>query len=195
MHTLLIALRTTLVTLALTGFAYPLLVTGVAQAVFPNRANGSLVEDEKHQVVGSELIGQGFALPRYFQERPSAAGDKGFDPQASGGSNYSPTAQKLHDRMAGDVARLQKENPQAAGPVPAELVSASASGLDPEISPEAAAWQVPRVAQARGVARERVDEVLAAHVEGRDLGLLGEPRVNVLMLNLDLDRRFPSGGR
>ena len=122
MKTLVIALRTTLVTLVLTGFAYPLLVTGVAQVLFPGRANGSLVEDPKHQVVGSELIGQGFSSPGYFQERPSAAGDKGFDPQASGGSNYSPTAQKLHDRMAGDLARLQKENPQAPGPVPAELL-------------------------------------------------------------------------
>lgn len=190
MNTLVVALRTTVLTLALTGLAYPLLVTGLAQVLFPSRANGSLVEDERHQVVGSELIGQAFTQPHYLQGRPSAAGDSGYDPKASGGSNLAPTAQKLRDRFVADVARLQHANPHAPGPVPTELVSASGSGLDPEISPEAAAWQVPRIAEARDVAASRVREVIEAHLEGRDLGLLGEPRVNVLAVNLDLDRRF-----
>lgn len=189
MKTLVIALRATLVTLVVTGIAYPLVATGLAQAVFPGRANGSLVRDEQGQDVGSELIGQSFANPAYFQPRPSAAGN-GYDPTASSGSNLGSTSAKLRDRATQDVARLTKENPDATGLIPAELVAASASGLDPHLSPEAALWQVSRIAKARRVAPERVRTLLADRTEGRDLGFLGEPRVNVLLLNLALDRQF-----
>lgn len=187
---LLIALRTTAVTLILTGILYPYVVTGLAQILFPGRANGSLVTDEQGQVVGSELIGQGFAHPAYFQPRPSAAGDKGYDATASSGSNLGPTSKKLQDRVIQDLERLKEENPDALGPVPSELVTTSGSGLDPHLSPQTALWQIPRVAHARGVAPERVRAVVEAAIEGRDLGLLGEPRVNVLLLNLTLDRQF-----
>ena len=184
------ALRATVVTLVLTGLAYPLVITGVAKVLFPRRAEGSFVTDEAGKVVGSELLAQGFSNPAYFQPRPSAAGDKGYDPLASGGSNYGPTSKKLQDRGAADVDRLHKENPDAAGPVPVELVAASGSGLDPHLSPSAALWQVPRVAKARGVSPERVRALVEETTEGRDLGVLGEPRVNVLQLNLALDRRL-----
>ena len=185
-----VALRVTLFTLVLTGLAYPLLTTGVAQLLFPSRANGSMVTDEKNVVVGSELIAQGFAKAAYFQPRPSAAGDKGWDATASAGSNLGPTSKKLRDRIDADRARLEKENPDAPRPVPLELLTTSASGLDPEISPEAALWQAPRVARARGVSLERVRQVIDGAAEGRTLGFLGEPRVNVLLLNLALDRQF-----
>ena len=188
--TLLIALRTTVVTLILTGIIYPYVVTGLAQILFPWRANGSLVTDERERVVGSELIGQGFTRPAYFQSRPSAAGADGYDATASSGSNLGPTSKKLQDRVTQDLDRLKEENPGAPGPVPVELVTTSASGLDPHLSPQAALWQVPRVANARGVASERVKAVVEAVAEGRDLGLLGEPRINVLLLNLALDRQF-----
>ncbi|HKA89345.1 MAG TPA: potassium-transporting ATPase subunit KdpC [Haliangiales bacterium] len=190
------ALRATLVTLVVTGIAYPLVATGLAQAIFPGRANGSIVRDERGREVGSELIGQAFSNAAYFQPRPSAAGDKGYDATASTGSNFGTTSAKLRDRAAQDVARLEKDNPGAPGPIPAELVTASASGLDPHLSPEAALWQVPRVAKARGVAPDRVRTLVMDRIEGRDLGFLGEPRVNVLMLNLALDRQFgaPAGG-
>jgi K+-transporting ATPase ATPase C chain len=187
---LLPALRATVVTLALTGLAYPLLVTGLAQALFPRRASGSLVRDGSGRPVGSALLGQGFARPGYFQPRPSAAGEKGWDPLASGGSNLGPTSKKLRDKAAAAAAQLQKDNPDAPGLVPVELVSASGSGLDPHLSPAAALWQVPRVARARGLSPARVEAAVREAVEGRDLGLLGEPRVNVLLLNLDLDRQF-----
>jgi K+-transporting ATPase ATPase C chain len=185
---LLVALRMTVVTLVLTGLAYPLLVTAVAGVAFPAQAAGSLVTRDG-RVVGSELIGQAFTKPGYFQPRPSAAGN-GFDAAASSGSNLGPTSRKLRDRVAADVARLRQENPQAPGPVPLELVTASGSGLDPHVSPEAARWQAPRVAVARDVSATEIETIVRGHVEPRTFGFLGEPRVNVLLLNLDLDRRF-----
>jgi K+-transporting ATPase ATPase C chain len=184
-----IALRTTLVTLVLTGLIYPLAMTGAAQALFPARANGSLLRDEHGAVVGSELIGQVFVNPAYLQGRPSAAGN-GYDATASSGSNLGPTSQKLRDRVAGDVARLHKENPDAPLAVPADLVTTSASGLDPELSPAAALWQVQRIAHARQLDPERVRAVVESRVQGRDLGVFGEPRVNVLAVNLALDQQF-----
>jgi K+-transporting ATPase ATPase C chain len=187
---LIIALRATLVTLVLTGVAYPLLTTGAALALFPGRARGSLISDEQGRVVGSELIAQPFASAPYLQPRPSAAGEKGYDATASGGSNLGPTSKALRDRAIKEVERLRRDNPDAPGDVPMELVSASASGLDPHLSPEAALWQAPRIAQARGVASGRVRSVIDANVEGRDLLVLGEPRVNVLRVNLALDRLF-----
>jgi len=185
-----IAIRTTIVTVVLTGLIYPFVITGLAQVLFPWRANGSLVTDEKGQVVGSELIAQGFSNPAYFQPRPSAAGEKGYDATSSSGSNLGPTSKKLRDRITEDLKRLEEQNPQATGPVPAELVTTSASGLDPHLSPEAMLWQAPRVAKARGISLERVKGVVESNIEGRTFGLLGEPRVNVLLVNLALDRRF-----
>lgn len=189
MNHVAIALRTTAATLVLTGLAYPLAMTGAAQVLFPDKARGSLVEDGGGAVVGSRLIGQPFHNPAYFQGRPSAAG-AGYDATASGGSNLGPTSVKLRGRMTAEVQRLQGENPNAPGPIPAELVTASASGLDPHLSPGAARWQVPRIAAARKVSPERVQATLEDHVEGRSLGLFGEPTVNVLALNLALDRQF-----
>ena len=186
---IVIAVRITFVTLVLTGLAYPLVMTGVAQALFSQRANGSLVRDDKGAVVGSELIGQIFTNPGYVQGRPSAAGN-GYDATASSGSNLGPTSKKLRDRVTADIERLRKENPDAPLPVPDDLVTASASGLDPEISPAAALWQVARIARARQIAPDRIEEVIRSHVEGRDLGLFGEPRLNVLSTNLALDQHF-----
>ncbi len=186
----LIACRVTLFTLLLTGLAYPLLVTGLAQLLFPHHANGSLVRDDQGSIVGSELIGQDFSLPAYFQPRPSAAGDAGYDPLASGGSNLGPTSRKLRERAIREVERLHQENPEAARTIPVELVTASASGLDPHLSLAGALWQVLRVAKARGVSPERIEAIVGTNLQGRDLGFLGEPRVNVLLLNLALDRQF-----
>jgi K+-transporting ATPase ATPase C chain len=189
MSALLTALRACLVTLVLTTGVYPLIVTGGAQLLFRHEADGSLVTDEHGQVVGSSLIAQGFTRAAYFQPRPSAAGN-GFDATASSGSNLGPTSQKLRDRVLADAERLRHENPDAQGPVPAELVTTSGSGLDPHLSPEAVRWQVARVARARGVAPERILTLVEAETEGRTWGVLGEPRVNVLLLNLALDRQF-----
>jgi K+-transporting ATPase ATPase C chain len=193
---LLIALRATVVTLILTGLIYPLATTGASELLFGERANGSLSHSEGGQVVGSELIGQVFTLPAYLQGRPSAAGN-GYDATASSGSNFGTTSQKLRDRAVADVARLRKDNPEAPLPIPDDLVTASASGLDPELSPEAALWQAPRIARARGVTEDRIRGVIENRTEARDLGFLGEPRINVLEVNLTLDQQFgrpqPSG--
>jgi K+-transporting ATPase ATPase C chain len=185
----LVALRVTLFTLVLTGIAYPLAATGAAQVLFPAKANGSLAV-VGGKVVGSELIGQAFERGAYFQPRPSAAGEKGYDAGASSGSNLGTTSQKLKDRFIRDLTRLRKENPEALEAIPAELLTASGSGLDPHLSPDGARWQIPRIARARGVAPERIRATLDAFIEERDFFVLGEPRVNVLALNLALNRQF-----
>jgi K+-transporting ATPase ATPase C chain len=181
-------LRPALVLLAaltvITGLAYPLAVTGVAQLAFPSQATGSLIERDG-KIIGSALIGQAFAADRYFHGRPSAAGKNGYDASASGGSNLGPTSRALAERVKGDVARLRAEAP--SGSIPADLVTTSASGLDPDISPAAAALQVARVARARSMPPERVRALVETATEGRSFGMLGEPRVNVLRLNLALD--------
>ena len=174
------SVRVTLVTLVLTGLAYPLAMTGLSQLLFAHRASGSLVTDEKGRVVGSELIGQPFSSPGYLQPRPSAAGEKGWDASASSGSNLGPTSAVLRKRVAAEVARLRAENPEVTTPVPAELVTTSASGLDPHLSPAAAAWQAPRIARARGVAPERVLTILEEQGQ-EDLGtFLAAQRVEVV---------------
>jgi K+-transporting ATPase ATPase C chain len=183
----IIAIKITVVLVLVTGVLYPLLVTGLSQVIFPARANGSLVTANGH-VVGSELIGQNFARPEYFHGRPSAAGDKGYDGLSSSGSNLGPTSQKLIDRVKGDVEKFHAENPSFHGEIPADMLTASGSGLDPHISPESAAAQVDRVAQARKIAPEHVRQLVANYMEGRQFGILGEPRVNVLKLNLAMDR-------
>jgi K+-transporting ATPase ATPase C chain len=182
---LLISIWMTLATTVLLGVIYPLVVTGMARLIFPNQANGELVQSGE-KTVGSHLIGQPFTLPGYFHSRPSAAGPAGYDGNASGGSNLGPTNKALLDRVSASVQALHSENPNV--PVPIDLVTASGSGLDPDISPAAADFQVPRIARARGMSEGDLRALVQKHTEGRQLGFLGEPRVHVLDLNLELDQ-------
>jgi K+-transporting ATPase ATPase C chain len=175
----------TIVSIVILGLVYPLAMTGVAQAIFPKQANGSLVT-VKGKVVGSWIVGQLWTKPQYFQGRPSAAG-KGYDPTNTGGTNYGATSKKLKDSTQATVAALEKQNPDAKGAPPIDLVTSSASGIDPDISPEAAYWEAPRVALARRMSLDAVNSLIAQHVQGRTFGFLGEPHVNVLELNLALD--------
>jgi K+-transporting ATPase ATPase C chain len=178
----------TLVTTALLGLAYPLAVTALAQVFFPAKADGQLIE-RGGLTVGSSLIGQPFSSPGYFRSRPSAAGPAGYDAGASGGSNLGPTNRKLVERVRADVERLRAEDP--GGSLPVDLLTTSGSGLDPHVSPAAAEFQTPRVARERGMREEDLRRLIKEHTEGRQFGLLGEPRVNVLMLNLALDGLKP----
>ena len=187
MRNLLTAVLMTIVTTILLGLIYPLAVTGIAQLAFPDKANGQLIRRSDGAIVGSRMIGQPFSGPGYFHSRPSAAGAAGYDAVRSSGSNLGPTNQQLVDRVRTDVAKLQRENPAQA--VPIDLVTTSASGLDPHISPAAAEFQVPRVARERGLKETELRQIVSRHTEARTLGLLGEPRVNVLELNLELDTR------
>jgi K+-transporting ATPase ATPase C chain len=186
-HNLVVAALMTLVTTMIFGIGYPLVVTGLAQLMFPDKANGQLIEQDG-RVIGSRIIGQAFSSSGYFRSRPSAAGT-GYDPTLSGGTNLGPTNKKLIDAVKASVDEAHGETPGA--PVPVDLVTSSASGLDPHISPAAAAFQVPRVARERRTSEEGVRQVVSQYTEGRQLGFLGERRVNVLQLNLALDRQYP----
>lgn len=188
-NALITSLLYTAVTVVLLGIAYPLLMTGLAQAIFHNNANGQLIV-RNGVIVGSKIIGQPFHGAGYFHDRPSAAGVNGYDATSSGGSNYGPTNSTYIDRVENKTAELQKENP--GEPVPIDLVTASGSGLDPDISPAAAEFQIPRVARERGLSIARLQKLVAEYTEQRQFGFLGEPRVNVLELNLALDRLEPS---
>ncbi|MDE3198209.1 MAG: potassium-transporting ATPase subunit KdpC [Acidobacteriota bacterium] len=181
------AILLTIVLTVLTGVLYPLGVTAVAQGMFPHQANGSLIE-RKGKVVGSEIIGQNFTKPEFFHPRPSAAGN-GYDAANSGGSNLGPTNTALADRLNKDAAQFRKDNPDYTGPIPADAITTSASGLDPDISPANAMAQAARIARARGMSLDAVQNLIAANTEHRGLGVLGESRVNVLRLNMALDRK------
>jgi len=185
---LMTAVLMTVATTILLGLVYPLLVTAIAQVVFPKQANGQLIQ-KGGRLIGSTIIGQGFSGASYFHSRPSAAGN-GYDAANSAGSNLGPTNQKLIDRVQADVAAAQAEHPGT--PVPIDLVTTSASGFDPHISPAAAEFQLARIAKERGTTIDQIRPLLAKHTEPRQLGFLGEPRVNVLELNLELDERFPT---
>jgi K+-transporting ATPase ATPase C chain len=185
---LLISIWFTLATTVLFGIIYPLVVTGLAQVIFPRQANGDLIK-QGDKLLGSHLLGQPFTAPGYFYSRPSAAGAAGYDPTASGGSNLGPTNKALQDRVNASVQTLQPTNPGT--PIPADLVTTSGSGLDPDISPASAEFQIPRVAKERGMSEQDVRAAVARHTKGRQWGFLGEPRVNVLDLNLDLDSAHP----
>jgi potassium-transporting ATPase KdpC subunit len=178
------SIRFTIVTTVLLGIGYPLVVTGVADAIFPHKAAGSLILKDG-QVIGSELLAQSFTSDKYFHPRPSAAGN-GYDPTSSGGSNLAQSNKTLVDRIQGSIDKLSQENP--GKPVPIDLVTTSGSGLDPDITPDAAFFQIPRVAKARGIPEARINQLIQEHITNRQLGFLGEPRVNVLDLNLDLDK-------
>ena len=185
---LITAVLMTIATTVLLGILYPLLVTGLAQLIFPKQANGLLIRGKDGVVVGSRLIGQPFAGPGYFHSRPSAAGAAGYDASASGGSNLGPTNAQLIARVNGDVAKLQAENPGT--PIPVDLVTTSGSGLDPDISPAAAQFQIRRVAAERKIPETEVAHLVLENSENRQWGFLGEPRVNVLELNIALDARY-----
>ena len=187
MKNLITAILMTIVTTILLGLIYPLIVTGLAQVIFPEKANGQLIR-RNGVVIGSRLIGQSFSSPGYFRSRPSAAGPAGYDASNSAGTNFGPTNQKLIDQVKANVEQVQADNP--GKPVPIDLVTASASGLDPHISPAAAEFQVPRVARERAITENQVRQLIQQHTEGRQFGFLGEPRVNVLELNLDLEDKY-----
>ena len=184
------ALAFTVITVIALGLIYPAIIYLIGIVAFPHQAFGSLITSNG-KVIGSTLIGQTFTKPQYFHGRPSAAGKNGNDPTQTGGTNLAPTSKKLIDAVAAAVKDLKKENPDAAGPIPPDLVTSSASGIDPDISPEGAYYQIPRVAKARGVSQEALRAIVDAHVQGRTLGILGEPHVNVLELNLALDSTKP----
>lgn len=186
LHHLVTAVLYTIVSIIALGVVYPFVIWAIGTLLFHHQAQGSLVYDKHGALIGSELVGQSFTKPQYFHGRPSAAG-KGYDPTSTGGTNYGPTSKKLIDSTRSTIAALRKENPDATGPIPMDLVTSSASGIDPDISPEGAAYQIPRVAKARGMTNDAVRALVAAHVRQRQFGLLGEPRVNVFELNRALD--------
>jgi potassium-transporting ATPase KdpC subunit len=186
------AFRMTLLFTVLTGLVYPGVVTGLCQLIFPHSANGSLVTVNE-KVVGSALLGQNFTKPEYFHPRPSAAGSDGYDASSSGASNFGPTNQKLIDRVKADVGKFRKDNPSYTGTVPADAVTASASGLDPDISPAFADAQATRIAETRKTTVDQIRQLILTNTTGRDLGFLGELRVSVLRLNIALDQSFPVG--